>query len=144
MNTFRHDYPHEDVEALVNMVNAVHDKRMIKKDKEEEHIDISKEDFDELVKKLEKKNKRSYDFLVKTGEHFKKVVYKLCKRLLEIETFPARFYQTTLHQLWKTKHPKEDLGNHRFLHIKDWLPKFCEALVVSKMKDDIIQAGSKY
>ena len=131
MNTFKHDYHHEDVEMLVNMVNAVHEKRMITRD-DEDPMTITMDDFDEMVKKLEKKNKRSYDFLVKTGEHFKRVVFKLCKPLLESESFPVRFYKTTLHQLWKKKHPKEDLGNHRFLHIKDWLPKCCEALVVSK------------
>ena len=30
------------------------------------------------------------------------------------------------------------------MHIKDWLPKCCEALVVSKMKEDILNAGTKY
>ena len=72
------------------------------------------------------------------------MLFKLCKRLLDSETFPLRFFETTLHQLWKKKFPKEDLGNHRFLHLKDWLPKCCEALVVSKMKEDIIKAGTKY
>ena len=134
MNTFRHDQPHEDVKMLVDMVNSVHDKRMLEKDVDEQPLEITRDDFDDLVKKLKTKNKRSYDFLVRTGDHFKLVVFKLCKRLLEAEEFPARFYETTLHQLWKKKFPKKDLGNHRFLHIKDWLPKCCKALVVSKMK----------
>ena len=82
-------------------------------DEDKATTEVTKDDFYELVKKLEKKNKRSYDFLVKTGDNFKHVVFKLCKRLLESETFPARFFKTTLHQLWKKKFPKEDLGNHR-------------------------------
>ena len=52
MNTFRHTYPHEDVAMLVNMVNAVHDKIMIKRD-EDDPMTITKDDFDEMVKKLE-------------------------------------------------------------------------------------------
>ena len=57
----------EDVEMLVNLVNTVHDTRMQKED-DGKPMNIEKEDFDELIKKQEKKNKRSYDFLVKTGE----------------------------------------------------------------------------
>ena len=102
MNTFKDDHPHGDVELLVKMVNAVHDKRMVKADDEDvATTEVTKDDFDELVKKLEKKNKRSYDFLVKTCDNFKHVIFKLCKRLLEAETFPARFLKSTLHQLWK-------------------------------------------
>jgi exonuclease III len=142
MNTFKHDHPHEDVELLVSMVNEVHDKRMTEKD--DEDMVITKDEFDDLIKKLEKKNKRSYDFLLKAGETFKTVVFKLCRRLIEAETFPARFFETVLHQLWKKKFPKEDLSNHRFLHIKDWLPKCCEALVVTKMKPEILKAGTMY
>ena len=100
MDTFKKENPHEDVEVLVNMVNKVHDERMtIMDNDEEEHTKITKEEFDGLVKKLEKKNKRSYDNLTMAGERFKTVVYKLCKRLIEAEIFPARFYETVLHQL---------------------------------------------
>ena len=145
MNTFKNEHPHEDVELLVSMVNSVHEERMkIKESEAEEPLAVTKEEFDELVKKLEKKNKRSYDFLLKSGEKFKTVVFKLCKRLIEAETFPARFYETILHQLWKMKFPRENLGNHRFIHVKDWLPKCCEALVVNKTKPDILKAATKY
>ena len=140
MNTFICVAPHEDVELLVTMVND--DKRMLEADKEE--LDITEDDFDEPLGKLEKKNKRSYDFLLKAGKSFKIVVFKLCRRLMQAEIFPERFFETVLYQLWKKKFPKENLGNHRLIHIKDWLPKCCEALVVMKMKDAILQAGSKY
>ena len=64
--------------------------------------------------------------------------------MIQEETFPNRFYETVLQQLWKRKFPREDLGNHRFLHLKDWLPKTCEAIVVSQMKQQILEAGTKY
>jgi hypothetical protein len=100
MDTFKKDNPHEDVQLLVDMVNKVHEERMIIMDSdEEEHMEITKEEFDELVKKLDKKNKRSYDYLTRAGERFKTVVYKLCKRLIESEVFTARFYDTVLHKL---------------------------------------------
>ena len=49
-----------------------------------------------------------------------------------------------MHQLWKWKFPKEDLSNHRFIHIKDWLPKCVEAVVVNRMKQSILESGTKY
>ena len=64
--------------------------------------------------------------------------------MIQEETFPNRFYETVLQQLWKRKFPREDLGNHRFLHVKDWLPKTCEAIVVSQMKQQSLEAGTKY
>ena len=70
--------------------------------------------------------------------------HKLCRRLIQAEIFPERFFEIVLYQLWKKKFPKENQGNHRFIHIKDWLPKCCKGLVVMKMKDAILQAGSKY
>ena len=142
MNTFKHNHPHEDVELLVNLVNSVHDKRMTESD--DEPMEFTKDDFDNLVKKLESKNKRSYDFLIKTGTSFKMVVFKLCKRLIDAEAFPSRFFETVLHMLWKKKLPRESLGNHRFLHMKDYLPKCVESLVVGKMKPNILKAGSKF
>ena len=124
MDIFKKENPHEDVEMLVSMVNQVHEERMTIKDSDDEdHMEITKEEFDELVQKLEKKNKRSYDYLIKAGEKFKTVVHRLCKRLIEAETFPARFYETVLHQLWKNKYPRENLGNHRFFSCKRLAPK---------------------
>ena len=65
MNTFRHEDPHEDVEDLLTMVNSVHEDRMQQTDDEEEPMDISKDDFDELVRKLEKEKKGVMTFLLK-------------------------------------------------------------------------------
>ena len=98
MNTFKRGAPHKDVELIIKMVNKAHNNRMVKED-EEEDIEITMEDFDELIKKLEKKNKRSYDFLLKTGSCFKRVVFQLCRRLITAETFPERFCDTQLNQL---------------------------------------------
>ena len=81
--------------------------------------------------------------MLKTGKSFKRVVFKLCRRLIEAGRFPDRFSDTVLRQLWKKKFSKENLGIHRFIHMKDWLPKCCKALVVSKMKADILKAGNK-
>ena len=46
--------------------------------------------------------------------------------------------------MWKGKFPKEDLSNHRFIHMKDWLPKCVEAVAVNRMKESILESGTKY
>ena len=77
-----------------------------------EDDDISIEDFKEVVDKIEKKHKKSYKFLTQTGEGFKNSIYLSCKIIIMDKTIPTQFFQTTLHQLWKTKFPKEDFNNH--------------------------------
>ena len=64
--------------------------------------------------------------------------------MLEKETFPQRFFETRLCQLWKKKGSVSDLNNHRYIHMKDWLPKLCEALTVDQMKTEIISGGTIY
>ena len=64
--------------------------------------------------------------------------------MIEEENFPKRFDETKLQQLWKKKGVCEDLNKHRYLHIKDWLPRLCESLIVDKTKKDIIEGGTVY
>ena len=82
-------------------------------------LTASKEDFEEVIGNIEKKHKKSYDFITKAGKSFKNSVFLLCKRIIRDETIPTKFFETTLHQLWRTKFPKEDLNNHRFIHMKN-------------------------
>ena len=87
MNSFKNKYLDEDVELLVNIVNDIHERRMMEDDGEP--MEVKKEEFDEPIKKLEKKNKRSYDFLLKAGDKFKMVVFKFCRRMIKAEIFPS-------------------------------------------------------
>ena len=56
---------------------------------------------------------KSYFFLTKSGEAFQKSVYKLCKRMIDEESFPEDLSLAVLYQLWKRKGSHEDLNNHR-------------------------------
>ena len=89
MNTLKNKNPDKDVEDLVKLINKVHEKRMVEED--DEQLEVSNEDFDDLMKKLQRKNKRSYDFLIKSGSGFKKNVLKLCQRLIKSKQFQTRF-----------------------------------------------------
>ena len=64
--------------------------------------------------------------------------------MIDEESFPSDFSLTVLYQLWKRKGSREDLNNHRYIHMKNWLPRLTEALTVSLMKEDIIKSGNKF
>ena len=62
--------------------------------------------------------------------------------MIEQETFPERFEETVLQQIYKGKGSRLELGNNRYIHLKDWLPRTCDALIVDKMKPDILESSS--
>ena len=64
--------------------------------------------------------------------------------MIKDECFPERFSKTTLYNLWKQKGSREDLNNHRYIHLKDWLPRLTETITAEMMKQDIFKGGSKY
>ena len=128
--------PEDNVKLLVQLESDLHD--ILMKETTDKDLEVSEDEYDEIVQKFKSKNKRSYDFLTKAGDLYKQSIYKLCKRMLKEETFPDSFCETTLHQLWKRKGSRQDLGNHRYIHMKQYLPRLCEALTVNAMKDDIL------
>ena len=79
-------------------------------------------------------------------ENIKEAIFKLCKRIIEDETVPDKFRDTTLHQIWKKKPGtrKKDLEANRFIHCKEWLPRLVESLVVSEMEPQIRNATSRF
>ena len=93
---------------------------------------------------LKERKKKSYDFLTKAGEGFKTAMWKLCKRMNIEESFPKRFNNTILIQLYKLKGPVQQLSSHRFIHMKEWTSRLTEALQVQGMKEDILQSGTKF
>ena len=73
----------------------------------EDSFEISDKDFDKVMKDFELKNKRGYDLLVKGGKEFKNSIFKLCKRMIvKQESFPVRFEETILQQIYKGKGSK--------------------------------------
>ena len=107
-------------------------------------FEVTEETFEEVMKNLEYKNKRSYDLIVKADNSYKRAMFGLFKRILSTEIIPKRFYNSQLVQLYKGKGSAQELSNSRFLHLKDWLPRVCESLAVSNMKEDIIEATTKF
>ena len=133
----------EGFEELVKLKEELHDKRMENKIGKGTFV-VEHNDFDAVVQKFKKKGKQSYDFLVKSGENFKHAVYKLCKRIIDQLEIPGCFDLTILQQIYKGKGIKADLSNSRFIHLKEWLPRTCDALVVGGMKSKILESSTKF
>ena len=95
-------------------------------DTTDEDTHVTEEEFNNIVAKFKKKNKKSYEFLTKSGKDFQSSIYKFCKRMLDEEDFPRDFSITVLYQLWKRKGSKENLNNHLYIHMKNWLPRLTE------------------
>ena len=138
VNVLRNNVPKEEVKELQKFQSDLHNRMM--EDETDKETTITKDDFDLVVGKFKRKNKKSFHFLTKSGGEFQRSIYKLCNRMIKEESFPEDFASTVLYQLWKRKGRREDLNNHRYIHIKEWLPRLTEAL----MKEDIIKSGNKY
>ena len=94
------------------------------------------EEYLEVVKELQGRNKTCYADMKKWGPNFRIFVYWLLKRMYEREEVPDEFLQTNLQALYK-KGSRMDLGNYRFLHLKTCLAKLFETLVMRKVKPDL-------
>ena len=140
-NNLRNKEPDPEAKEIVELKRALMEERM--KNNSDEALDISKEDYDTVLTKFKTKQTKSYDFLIKAGENYQEAIYKLCVRMIQNKEFPIMFRKT--YMIWKQKGPQEILQNNRFIHLKEhYLPRTVEALVVNKMKDDILGKSTIY
>ena len=107
---------------------------------------ISENTFQHVVSKFKRSRKRNYDFLVKSGEKFKQVVFKFCQEMVEKEEFPIEFQDTTLHMIFKGgKGRRQNLPDNRFVHSKPWWPRTIEACIVEEgLKGPLVGGSSIY
>ena len=113
-------------------------------EEEEESLEIEHEDFIEVIEKFASKPTKTYDFLIKSGKKYQDAMFSLCKRVIDQEDLPNSFRKTTLYMIWKRKGPMNMLKNNRFLHMKEVMPRTLDALIVAKMKQEIIDSSSIY
>ena len=106
--------------------------------------DITFENFLNILKKFEKKDTKTYDFLIKAGSMYKFAFYKLCERIIKKEQIPTNFNLTMLHMIWKGKGQMNVLKNQRFLHMKNVLFRTVDALNIGIMKQKIVDGCSKF
>ena len=115
-----------------------------KMEEEKDILEIEHDDFTEVIEKFVRKPTKTYDFLIKLGKLYQDSMFSLCKIIIDQEDVPKSFRKTTLYMIWKRKGPMSTLKNNRFLHMKDVLARTVDALVVAKMKTQIIESSSIY
>ena len=122
--------------------NKLHEARMGEDIPNDEKF--NDEDFQNALKRFSSKNKACYDFLTKAGKDFQQATQILMERIWESEYIPDGWKYTMLIMLYKGRGLKEVMDNNRFIHSKDWMPRFFEDLVVSKMKNKVNKKTTKY
>ena len=131
-----------NVENIVQVKEILHNMRM-KEDTLDEFV-VEEDEFKEVVKVFKRKDTKSYDFLVKAGKNYQEVIGHFVSKMIKSETFPDDFRKTVLHMIWKGKGGAEVLKNSRFVHMKTFLPRACEAVLVNRMKEKILESSSIY
>ena len=100
LKTLENNPPEEEVKELIEHKEELHRLRLEDRSKDTEFM-ITDEDFFMIIHKFKSKRSATYDFIIKAGLKFQLAILKLCRRLIENETFPNRFNLTTLIQLPK-------------------------------------------
>ena len=108
------------------MKDQAHAMQMDSHEDETEDNDFTEEKFFTTLCKFESKKSTMYKFILNTGIKYRLAKMKMSNRFIKTEMFPSSFDITTLIQLPK-KGSKVDLENSRFIHVKLWMPRLCEA-----------------
>ena len=142
LNNLKNNTMTKEGEKVAAMKEKLHEIRMKEDTKEE--FEIGKEECEVVMKRFKAKETKSYDLLLKADKDYQESLLGLCRRMINEESFPEEFQETVLQMIWKGKGPAEVLKNSRFIHLKSFLPRACEALVVERMKPAILAASSPY
>ena len=67
------------------------------------YLRFTEMDFDDIIEHLKRKNSDKYKFLLKAGESFQNVIFKLFKLIWENETKPDQFKNTKLYNCTKER-----------------------------------------
>ena len=107
---------------------------MMKIEDDDSKEPITKEEFEECDCYL--------DF-VRAGPKFKMVVFALVQKIFLTGIVPVSFKKTTLMKLYK-KGDQKLLSNYRFLHLKHWLPKITEKVIMKRLKRKMSAATPQF
>ena len=81
-----------------------------------------------------------FKLLINLELQSKRLLFTLMKRFVQKEEVPKAYNHTSLTQLWKKKGSALSLNNMRFIQMKCWGAKLLEALIIEKMKPQIVEA----
>jgi hypothetical protein len=142
VNNLKKKEPEEDEKAERERREKLHNMRM--EDDDDEGFKIGKDDFNEVLEKFGKKTSKAYNLILKADDKFQEAIFHLCKLFIDKEDFPDKFRKTILHMVKKKNGLAEVLKQNRFIHMKEYLARTCESLVVGKIKRPIFDQSSIY
>ena len=98
-----------------------------------ESVEVPKEVFDKVLKKMELKGKRCYDMLAKADKEWKEAIFLVLRAMFKVGKFPTAFGKTILSQLYKGKGSRADLSSYRYIHLKSSIPRLAESIICRYM-----------
>ena len=108
-------------------------KDLIELEDEESREPLTFQEFEEAVFEIIDKKKDCYIDFLRSGPAFKMVIFGLIQKIYLTGEVPSEFKRTNLMKLYK-KGDRKLLSNYRFLHLKHWLPKITEKVVMKRIK----------
>ena len=126
----KHDPPDEWKEERARKENFLNE--MMEMEDEESRRPITKYEYEQCVFEIIDGKKDCYLDFVRSGPQFKMVVFGLIQKIYLTGEVPESFKRTTLMKLYK-KGDQKLLSNYRFLHLKHWLPKITEKVVMKRL-----------
>ena len=90
----RGNKPNKTLQAIENQ-QKIYQWNMIE-DEREDTLEVEYDDFILVIEKFVKKQAKTYDFLILSGEKNQEAIFKLFKRIIDQEDVPDTFRQTTL------------------------------------------------
>ena len=126
----------EAKEAMVKLAMAQ------KEFKEDEELD--REDFERVIEKIKLNNKNVYRDFMMAGSKFKNAIFHFYSMCYKQEKMPESFYETELLKLYKGKGVRSELKSNRFIHLKGWMAKTYEKMLMTKMEAKMFAATPEF
>ena len=106
----------------------------MRREEKVEDRQFCEKEYWKVLRKIKLKNKNVYRDLTMSGNNFKSAMFKFFNACYVNEFTPDDFCYTTLMKLYKNKGKRTELKSNRFLHLKGWLPKTFEKLLMTKLE----------
>ena len=110
----------------------------------EEYPELNIEEFEKRFEVLKSKCKDKYQFILKSGNGYKKCIFDLFSKIWRVEEKPEQWRNTVIVQLYKGRGEESCFDNQRNIHTKEADPKFFEGIVVDLSKPKLTKRCSKF
>ena len=112
---------------------------MMEVNEDDSNEPITNQEFQECVFEIIDSKKDVYLDFIRSGPRFKMVVFALIQKIFLTGKVPDSFKKTMLMKLYK-KGDQRMLSNYRFLHLKHWLPKVTEKVIMKRLTKKMNEA----